>query len=733
MKRVVLVLAAVVCCFSLPLADKSQSVSVVDELQTQALVALQKSDAPGKYKNFIPLVNQLVVYTGAVLPSVRAKKEKLHMSEITESLLVQTMDDAAGLKSDLEKSLPTGESIMDAMIALGNVMGGSSGYNPVTMMANVIGKDDMGHMIDELMKFPLHFPDPDDKQLMAAEQVVLSVGLGFGDQNYAIDNFIHSLSDEQTAMIESLEKNVINKTISSMTTEGGDPSPALIEEIKRQMREMEKTKGSTEMMPEEFKDLVKTAHTQALVAIQADTVAATKFKNFLPLVNQVVVYTTTVLPGIKSSKEHQKNQDLSAGMLVQTVSEAAGVPESDMAKIEKWLPTSDDMLDATIKIGRVMAGKDGFNPVQMMTNIVGSSDMKTAIDDMMHFPLRFPDLTDQQLMAAESVVLSVGLGFGDQQYAIDNFMKALDQTQRSMLEKLQTDIMEKLVGSMVLPNGEPSPKLLEEIKKEMREMEKATGNTDQMPSDLKDLVKGHGIDDVTQIQALVAINGGAPQADFENLLPLVRQVVVYSGAVLPGIRAKKDKHHNSELTDSVLVQTMADAAGSRPSEMSDLEKALPTSDDMLTAMEAIGNVMGGSSGFNPIKLLSNVVGKSNMSRAISDVMLFPLHFPDLTDDQLMVAEEVALSAGLGFMNQEQAVDRFIGALSPEQKTMLDTLQKEVFDTMLDAMVAKDGKPTPALVEEIKSQMREMQKRKGSTDMMPDEIKNIVSDAATPAQ
>jgi hypothetical protein len=305
-----------------------------------------------------------------------------------------------------------------------------------------------------------------------------------------------------------------------------------------------------------------------------------------------------------------------------------------------------------------------------------------------------------------------------------------------MVDSMQKNVIERVINSMSLPNGEPSPKLIEEIKKEMREMERKTGTTDQMPDELKDLVKNSGspsLEQLASVQALLAIHGSDAPAMFDNFLPLIRQVFVYSGAVLPGLRSKKDHTHNSDLTESTLVQTMADAAGSRPPQMSDFEKNLPTSDDLLSAMTALGNVMGGSSGYNPIQMLSNVVGKEKLVQAIDEVMKFPIHFPDLTDDQLVVGEEVALSVGLGFINQQQAIDKFVQSLNEEQKTMISSLQKNVFDALVNSMQTPDGKPTPALVEEIKRQMREMQNRKGNADMMPQEIKDLVTEGSSKPQ
>ncbi len=60
--------------------------------------------------------------------------------------------------------------------------------------------------------------------------------------------------------------------------------------------------------------------------------------------------------------------------------------------------------------------------------------------------------------------------------------------------------------------------------------------------------------------------------------------------------------------------------------------------------------------------------------------------------------------------------------------MSNCVFQNVFEAVINSMQTSDGKPSPALVEEIKSQMREMQNRKGNTDMMPQEIKDIVKES-----
>merc|ERR1712048_1096175 len=499
MLRAALIFGVVAVCLATPVQNTAKVVSM-DDLETQALVVLQKADGPSVFKNFLPLVNHAVVYTSAILPSVKASKEHKHMSELTAGVLVQTVNAAANPNTELaeiEKYLPTGDDMMTAMIAIGNVIGGSSGFNPIEMMSNVVGKDEMAKVVEDIMKFPLRFPELTEAQLMNAEQVMLSIGLGFTDQEAALDSFMNILTTEQKDMIDNLSKEVMDKLVNSMSGPNGEPTPALIEEIKREMRVMEQRKGNTDMMPEEFKQLVREnaqkvgaedPAPEALIAIQTSAGDDGKFSKFLPLINQAVVYTSAVLPTIKAKKEHKRMSELTEGALVQTVASAGGNPPSELAELEKYMPTAEDMLSAMVAIGNVIGGSSGFNPIQMMTNVVGKDDMAKAIDEIMKFPLRFPEPTEAQMEAAEQVALTLGLGFGSQESAINQFMGALSPEQKAMLNSLQTNVIDKVLNSMMTPNGEPTPALIEEIKREMREMQQKKGNTDMMPEEFKQLV-----------------------------------------------------------------------------------------------------------------------------------------------------------------------------------------------------------------------------------------------------
>jgi len=243
-----------------------------------------------------------------------------------------------------------------------------------------------------------------------------------------------------------------------------------------------------------------------------------------------------------------------------------------------------------------------------------------------------------------------------------------------------------------------------------------------MPQELKDLVKGSG--EKAEIQALLAIStNNKSNQQFKNFIPLVSQIVVYSGAILPSVQAKKMNKHNNELSQSILIQSLAGPSSTQA--QSDLEKSLPTAEDVVEAMISVGKVMGGSSGFNPVQMMTNLLGKEEMKKVVDEVMKFPVRFPDFTDEQLLSAEQVILSAGLGFTNQQSAIDQFLGILSEEQKTMIDSLEKNVIEKLMNSMTLPNGDPSPALIEEIKSEMREMQAKTGSTSMMPEELVKLV--------
>jgi len=474
---------------AIPISDVNKQSSLKDEFSTvQNLISTEAHS--DKFSNFMPLVKQVLVHQGIVVPSIK----KYHLKKTADTSLVQTGKDSEPTMADLEKYLPTAHDMLDAMIAVGNVMGGSSGYNPITMVSNAVGGNkEMEKVVDDMMRFPFRFPEITENQIFAAENVLMSAGLGFVSQEQAVDQFIRVLTPEQKKLVDDFEKNVFEKLYNSMTTADGKPAPALVEEIKSQMREMEKRTGSTDRMPDELKDLLKEsskansasssfeelAHIQSAAAVQSKSA---ELRNLMPLVKQSVIYSSVVLPSAKKF-----NSKKGFDMILMQTDQASSEPS--LAPLEKYLATPKDSLDAMIAIGKVMGGSSGFNPIQMVTNVVGgNAEMEKIVDEIMKFPFRFPDITENQMVAAENVMMSVGLGFVPQEKAIDQFMDVLTKEQRDMVEHLEKNVFEKLLNALNTPDGEPTRALVEEIKSQMRDMEKKTGSTEQMPEELKELV-----------------------------------------------------------------------------------------------------------------------------------------------------------------------------------------------------------------------------------------------------
>merc|ERR1712023_213070 len=218
----------------------------------QALIAL-KPDVTGQFKNFIPLVNQVVMYSTVALPMANKAKaagqEKVD-PRIGESALLGLADAAN------DDMLPSAKAVREAMTAIGELLSNGNGYNPVVMMTNVMGGDvEMDKWMDSLMHLPKRLPEPTKKEIEGAENVLLMYGLGFESEEEAIAQFENVLTPETRNVVQDVQKNLVEKLINAMVDEKGNPSAALVEEIKRQMREMQNRVGNTDMMPEPLKEI----------------------------------------------------------------------------------------------------------------------------------------------------------------------------------------------------------------------------------------------------------------------------------------------------------------------------------------------------------------------------------------------------------------------------------------------------------------------------------------------
>jgi hypothetical protein len=276
----------------------------------------------------------------------------------------------------------------------------------------------------------------------------------------------------------------------------GQPSDKMVQEIKKEMHDMEEKTGNSDGMPPEFKMLVEEkeksvskdvnvnadllASAQALIALKPDV--SKKFDNLLPLVNQAVLYSTVALPMAKKA-EAKKSANFKASL---EESALIGLASSNN---DLDLPPAKSIREAMVAMGELLSNGNGYNPVVMFQNVLGGeAEMDKWMDTLMKLPTRLPEPTQEEIDGAQNVLLAYGLGFESEEQAIDHFMRTLSPSTREVVEDVQNNVVDKLTNSMINSDGTPSTALVEEIKRQMREMQNRTGNSDMMPEEMKAMV-----------------------------------------------------------------------------------------------------------------------------------------------------------------------------------------------------------------------------------------------------
>merc|ERR1711871_38905 len=186
---------------------------------------------------------------------------------------------------------------------------------------------------------------------------------------------------------------------------------------------------------------------------------------------------------------------------------------------------------------------------------------------------------------------------------MDKLINLLDTKQRKMLETLYDDVENKLLGSVMTVEGNPTPEFTREVSSQVARMTDSQ-RAHLPPSFLHFTHAGatagadasaNGADERLG-QALVAIESEAKyDGALTNLLPQISNLVVVSSVVVPAMAAKHSKVAMKELTGQMLVQEFG-VVSSDPT-LREMDEQLPEPEKMLNAMVAIGAVMGGKSKF----------------------------------------------------------------------------------------------------------------------------------------
>merc|ERR1712048_935505 len=150
-----------------------------------AVMSLPVDKTPNDFKAFLPFVSQIVTYTGAIIPTAMSAKYK-HSDEF--NMLIQTHSSKI---DGPQNRLPDPEHTVELMNKMGQKASVFTGYNPVEMMSDLLGKDGMTEVVANITLFESEFPET-------------------VNQN-ATENFMGSLSDHQLELIHSLNQNVLDR------------------------------------------------------------------------------------------------------------------------------------------------------------------------------------------------------------------------------------------------------------------------------------------------------------------------------------------------------------------------------------------------------------------------------------------------------------------------------------------------------------------------------------------
>eukprot|EP00301_Raphidiophrys_heterophryoidea_P013251 c2061_g1_i1.p1 GENE.c2061_g1_i1~~c2061_g1_i1.p1 ORF type:complete len:277 (+),score=99.18 c2061_g1_i1:125-832(+) len=193
-------------------------------------------------ENFLPLVCEIVTYAAAIVPTALTPR---HSHSAQFDALLQTSSLSGHNSTTAYENLKSANSTVEEMMGMGRQIEGLLGYNPMDMMTDLIGKDGLVEVVDNITMFSKEFPDTvSEEQVQFAEMMILTLGV-FGPDSSANANatekFLGSLSHTQSDMLFKLQHNVLERLMSVMSNPDGTPSQKLIDETELQMHKLEKS------------------------------------------------------------------------------------------------------------------------------------------------------------------------------------------------------------------------------------------------------------------------------------------------------------------------------------------------------------------------------------------------------------------------------------------------------------------------------------------------------------
>jgi hypothetical protein len=126
------------------------------------------------FGDFLPSIQKVLCFASLAIPALNAKEGKEREQEmVANALLSQHSQQNIDVIRNISKSNDGNGSTYDLMLAFGQNIGSQRGYNPVEMMAQLLGEEEMSHILSEIAQASERFPGLTEEQLILAQQVCL--------------------------------------------------------------------------------------------------------------------------------------------------------------------------------------------------------------------------------------------------------------------------------------------------------------------------------------------------------------------------------------------------------------------------------------------------------------------------------------------------------------------------------------------------------------------------------
>jgi len=120
----------------------------------------------------------------------------------------------------------------------GDMLKPSLGLNPVTLMKNVVGKEGMMTVIQDVLQTSTQFPPLSKDQSTAVQQLVSAFAVTQTVPTAQIQQFLDSFNPEQQTIALKLEEKILKFLGTKFIGPDGGPTPIFLQEAEKAVSEM---------------------------------------------------------------------------------------------------------------------------------------------------------------------------------------------------------------------------------------------------------------------------------------------------------------------------------------------------------------------------------------------------------------------------------------------------------------------------------------------------------------